>query len=184
MHTDARNLDNGTIITGDICIIGAGAAGISAALEFMNSNYHVVLLEGGGFEYDDRIQELYNGKTTGQPYYPMKSSELHYFGGTTGHWGGMCALFDPITFQKRDWINNSGWPISQETLLPYYERASVNVDIDNSDFDLKYWLKQDPGFVPLPFDEEVVRNKIPGQDCKCEKHPFIYLCKCGRYYCQ
>ena len=146
MHTDARKLDNGTIITGDICIIGAGAAGISIALEFMNSNYQVVVLEGGGFEYDDRIQELYNGKTTGQPYYPMKSSELHYFGGTTGHWGGMCALFDPIVFQKRDWINDSGWPITQETLLPYYERASANVDIDNSDFDLKYWLKQDPGF--------------------------------------
>ena len=86
MHTDARNLDNGTIITGDICIIGAGAAGISIALEFMNSNYQVIVLEGGGFEYDDRIQELYNGKTTGQPYYPMKSSELHYFDGTTGHW--------------------------------------------------------------------------------------------------
>jgi choline dehydrogenase-like flavoprotein len=160
MHTDARNLDNGTIITGDICIIGAGAAGISIAMEFINSNYQVVVLEGGGFEYDDRIQELYNGKTTGQPYYPMKSSELHYFGGTTGHWGGMCALFDPITFQKRNWINDSGWPITQETLLPYYKRASVNVDIDNSDFDLKYWLKQDPGFIPLPFDDEVIWSKI------------------------
>jgi len=160
MHTDARNLDNGTIITGDICIIGAGAAGISIALEFMNSNYQVVILEGGGFEYDDRIQELYNGKTTGQPYYPIKSSELHYFGGTTGHWGGMCALFDPIIFQKRDWVTDSGWPITQETLLPYYLRASVNVDIDNNDFDLKYWQKQDPGFVPLPFDDEVVWSKI------------------------
>ena len=94
-------LDNGTIITGDICIIGAGAAGISIAMEFINSNYQVVVLEGGGFEYDDRIQELYNGKTTGQPYYPMKSSELHYFGGTTGHWGGMCALFDPISISEK-----------------------------------------------------------------------------------
>ena len=48
MHTDARSLDSGAIISGDICIIGAGAAGISLALEFLNSNYQVVLLEGGG----------------------------------------------------------------------------------------------------------------------------------------
>jgi choline dehydrogenase-like flavoprotein len=160
MHTDARNLDNGTTLTGDICIIGAGAAGISIALEFMNSNYDVVLLEGGGFEYEDRIQELYDGKTTGQPYYPMKSSELHYFGGTTGHWGGMCAVFDPITFQKRDWVNDSGWPINQDTLLPYYKRAASNVDIDSNNFDLEFWLKQDPDFIPLPLDEQVVWNKI------------------------
>jgi len=65
-----------------------------------------------------------------------------------------------LHFKKRDWINDSGWPINQETLLPYYKRASVNVDIDNSDFDLKYWLKQDPGFIPLPFDDEVIWSKI------------------------
>ncbi len=101
MHTDARNLENGTIITGDICIIGAGAAGISMALEFMNSDYQVVVLEGGGFEYDDRIQELYNGKTTGQPYYPMKSSELHYFGRHNGSLGRHVCTFRSDCISKK-----------------------------------------------------------------------------------
>jgi hypothetical protein len=27
MHVDARHLENGTLIEGDICIVGAGAAG-------------------------------------------------------------------------------------------------------------------------------------------------------------
>ncbi len=67
MHTDARLIENESIIEGDICIIGAGAAGISIALEWVNSPYKVILLEGGGFEYDDKVQELYNGKLTGQP---------------------------------------------------------------------------------------------------------------------
>lgn len=52
MHVDARNIDNGSLIEGDVCIIGAGAAGISMALEWMNTSYKVILLEGGGFEYD------------------------------------------------------------------------------------------------------------------------------------
>ena len=71
MHIDARFLENNSLIEGDICIIGAGAAGLSIALELMNTPYKVILLEGGGFQYDDRIQELYSGKTTGQPYYQL-----------------------------------------------------------------------------------------------------------------
>ena len=160
MHTDARTLENGTLIEGDICIVGAGAAGISIALEFMNSPYKVILLEGGGFEYEERIQKLYDGKTTGQPYYPIRSSELHYFGGTTGHWGGMCSLFDPIAFKKRAWVDKSGWPITQETLLPYYDRAHVNLDLDIYEFDLDYWQKKDPSLLTLPFDKKYVWTKI------------------------
>ena len=56
MHFDARNIDNNTVIEGDICIIGAGAAGISMALEWINSGHKVILLEGGGFEYEDKMQ--------------------------------------------------------------------------------------------------------------------------------
>jgi choline dehydrogenase-like flavoprotein len=160
MHYDARIIENNTLIQGDICIIGAGAAGISIAMEFINTPYKIILLEGGGFEYEERIQELYEGKTTGQPYYPLKSTELHYFGGTTGHWGGMCSLFDPIAFQKRDWVDKSGWPINQETLLPYYKRAHINLDIDVFEFDLNYWQNKEPSLISIPFDKEYVWTKI------------------------
>ncbi|HTB23972.1 MAG TPA: GMC family oxidoreductase [Puia sp.] len=160
MHIDARTLDNETLIEGDICIVGAGAAGISIALEFINSPYKVILLEGGGFEYEERIQELYDGKITGQPYYPIKASELHYFGGTTGHWGGMCSPFDPIAFKKRDWVENSGWPITQDTLLPYYKRAHTVLEIDVYEFELDYWQKKDPSLVAMPFDKEWVWTKL------------------------
>src|SRR4051812_39600326 len=101
MHIDARNIDNGSVIEGDICIVGAGASGISIALEWINTPFKVILLESGGFDYDDRVQDLYSGKTTGQHYYPLKASLLHSFGGTSGHWGGMCSTFDPFIFEKR-----------------------------------------------------------------------------------
>src|SRR3984893_6145884 len=79
MHIDAKELDNDSLIQGDICIIGAGAAGISIALDWINTPYKVILLEGGGFDYDEKVQQLYDGKTTGQHYYPLQSSRLHYF---------------------------------------------------------------------------------------------------------
>ena len=58
MHKDARVLPNNSLIEGDICIIGSGAAGLSMAMDWMNTPYKVILLEGGGFEYDEKIQDL------------------------------------------------------------------------------------------------------------------------------
>jgi choline dehydrogenase-like flavoprotein len=160
MHIDARLIDDQSIIEGDICIIGAGAAGITMALEWVNTPYKVILLEGGGFEYDDKVQELYNGKLTGQPYYPMKASRLHYFGGSTGHWGGMCSTFDEIDFVKRDWVANSGWPIKLADIASFYPRAHPVLDLGPYEWDVKYWQKQNPAFKSLPLDENVIWNKM------------------------
>jgi choline dehydrogenase-like flavoprotein len=160
MHIDARQLDDNSVIEGDVCIIGAGAAGISIALEWMNTSFKVILLEGGGFEYDDKVQELYRGKTTGQRYYPLKSSRLHYFGGTTGHWGGGCSVFDPISFQKRDWVDYSGWPFTDKDLVPFYKRAHVNLDLGIYEFNLNYWQKKNPELIPLLPNEDVFWNKL------------------------
>ena len=160
MHVDARNIDNDSLIEGDICIIGAGAAGISMALEWMNTPYKIIFLEGGGFEYDDRVQQLYAGKTTGQHYFPLVSCRLHYFGGTTGHWAGWCSTFDTIDFEKRDWIPHSGWPIKREDLDPFYARAQKNVDLGPYNYSVEYWQKQDPSMIAMPLDKNVVWNKM------------------------
>ena len=108
MHIDTHFLEPNSEIEGDICIIGAGAAGISLALELEKSSAKVILLESGGFEYDEQIQSLYQGTLSGQNYYPLMSSRLHYFGGTTMHWGGMCSPLDDIDFEKRNWVDRSG----------------------------------------------------------------------------
>jgi choline dehydrogenase-like flavoprotein len=160
MHTDARELPANTVIEGDVCVIGAGAAGISIAMDWIGTPHKVILLEGGGFDYDDRVQELYAGKTTGQHYYPLKSARLHYFGGTTGHWAGFCSPFDEIDFEKRDWIPHSGWPIVRKDLDPYYMRAQKNLELGPYEYDWKYWQKNDPELKPMMKDESVVWNKL------------------------
>ena len=160
MHIDARELENNTIIEGDICIVGAGAAGISIALEWIDTSYKIILLEGGGFGYEDKIQDLYKGTTTGQKYFPLKSTRLHYFGGTTGHWGGYCTEFDAIDFKKRDWVPHSGWPISKNDLDPFYKRSKDILDLHATDYSLEYWQKQDSSRVHLPIDKNVVYSKM------------------------
>jgi len=160
MHIDARNIDNNSVIEGDICIIGSGAAGISMAMDWINTPYRVILLEGGGFEYDPAIQELYDGRTTGQKYYPLKGCRLHYFGGTTGHWAGYCSPFEEIDFKKRDWVPLSGWPITRADLDPYYAKAHPIVELGPYDYSVPFWQKQFPGYKPLPINSDVMWNKM------------------------
>src|ERR1700742_376403 len=160
MHIDAKTLPDHTLIEGDICIIGAGAAGISMALEWIGTPYKVILLEGGGFEYESQMQNLYKGKTTGQRYYPLESARLHYFGGTTGHWAGFCSPLDPIDFKMRDWVPHSGWPIKREDLDPFYIRANQNLDLGPYEYNEEYWRSKDPSLDSIPFDKQVVFNKM------------------------
>ena len=161
MHTDARTLEDGALIEGDLCIVGAGAAGISMAMEWIGTPYTVILLEGGGFNYEPQMQALYAGKSIGDPYQaPLEVARLHYFGGTTGHWAGWCAPMDPINFQKRDWVPHIGWPFQKEHLDPFYERAQAYVELgpyvyDAADYEAKYPPQQ-----RLPFDEEKIWTKM------------------------
>lgn len=160
MHTDAREIPDHSTIEGDVCIVGAGAAGISIALDWINTPYKVILLESGGFDYDDRVQDLYKGKSTGQKYYPLKSSRLSYFGGTTGHWAGMCSPFDNIDFVQREWVPDSGWPITRQDLDPFYERAQEKLQLGPYRYDLAYWQKEVPNMTPFPLDPKVVWHKM------------------------
>jgi len=160
MHIDARTLEDGSLVEGDICIVGAGASGISMAMDWIGGPYKVILLEGGGFEYDDKNQDLFAGKNIGQNYYPLRSSRLHYFGGTTGHWGGYCSTFDEIDFQKRDWVEHSGWPIKRSDLDPFYMRAHKIVELGSYNYSLPYWQYEQPYMKTLLPNEDVVWNKM------------------------
>jgi choline dehydrogenase-like flavoprotein len=160
MHTDARTLDNDTTLKGDLCIIGAGAAGISMALEWAGTSRDVILLEGGGFEVERQMQDLYDGDIVGQPYFPLDAARLHAFGGTTGHWAGFCAPLDPIDFKKRDWVPHSGWPFGREELAPFYDRAHDLVELGPKEWDAAYWARQQENAKELPLREEAVWTKM------------------------
>jgi len=160
VHIDARTLENGSVIEGDLCIVGAGAAGISMAMEWSGASQRVLLLEAGGFDYDARMQELYRGEIVGLPYFPLQAARLHYFGGTTGHWAGFCSPYDPIDFEPREWVPHSGWPIKRADLDPYYARAQRILELGPYEYDVAQWQRRDPGLVPFPLDPAVVFTKM------------------------
>ncbi|MEZ4703325.1 MAG: GMC family oxidoreductase [Rhodothermales bacterium] len=160
MLTDARTLENGTLIEGDLCIVGAGAAGISMALEWAGRAERVLLLEGGGFSYDPALQDLYRGDITGEPYLPIEAVRLHYFGGTTGHWAGFCAPIDPLDFEPRDWVPYSGWPIRRADLDAFYTRAQTYLQLGPFDYEAAHYESDAEGSRRLPFDPGQIWSKM------------------------
>lgn len=124
MITDLHVLEAGPDVEADLCILGAGAAGITLAREFIGTPLRIVLCEGGGMEAEADTQDLYAGEGKGQPYFPLEACRLRMFGGSTNHWNGACSTLLDIDFEERPWIPYSGWPIRRDDLLPYYRRAS------------------------------------------------------------
>jgi choline dehydrogenase-like flavoprotein len=122
MYIDARRIPAGTTLDADVCIVGAGAAGIALAREFVGGPLRVCLLESGGFRMDRATQRLYVGESVGVPY-DLETTRSRFFGGSTNCWGGFCRPFEPYHFERRDWVPDSGWPLSRDDLEPYYLRG-------------------------------------------------------------
>jgi choline dehydrogenase-like flavoprotein len=125
MIHDADNLPDGQPLNADLCIVGAGAAGISIALQFVGTDINVLLLESGGVGEEPDTQALYAGSVADERMHgPPGSYRQRRFGGTTSIWGGRCMPFDDIDFEARDYVPHSGWPYAREVLMPYYPRAN------------------------------------------------------------
>lgn len=158
MLIDARNIPEGTRVESDICIIGAGAAGITLAREFSDTQYNVCLLESGGLDYDKDTQDLYKGENIGFPYYELDALRLRYFGGTTNHWAGACRPLDEIDFAKRSWVPDSGWPFDKSHLDPFYKRAHSVIQLGPYDYNLDSWVSKEKP--KLPFNENLLTTAM------------------------
>jgi choline dehydrogenase-like flavoprotein len=158
VFVDARSIADGTVLEADLCIIGAGAAGIALTRELIGTPIRVAVLESGDTTFDEATQELYAGPVVGLPYFPLDTARLRYFGGTTNHWGGVCRPFEAEDFEAKDWVPLSGWPIGKADLDPFYERARLVSQVNSGDWDLDDWLERDTDEpLPIPPDRVVTR---------------------------
>ncbi len=148
MLIDFRTAATGTEIEADLCVIGAGAAGITIAREFAGGPIRVCVVESGGFDFDDETQALCQGEAVGtRPPRDLETSRLRYFGGTTNHWAGCCAPLGEIDFSERPWVPMSGWPIARRDLATFYERAQQVCELGPFVYDDSLW--QGLGIEPL-----------------------------------
>lgn len=141
-----------------ICIIGSGIGGATLAIKLAEQGKKVLIIEAGGSRFSRKNQCYENsGREFG-----LRATTAIRLGGTSNLWHGVLAPLDPIDFEKRDWIPNSGWPIKYTELLPYYKEASelYNIKYYNYFFEgnLNDNLKKE--LLDVEFDRKIAKNKL------------------------
>jgi choline dehydrogenase-like flavoprotein len=114
----------GATVTADVCVVGAGPAGIAVALRLAHDRgARVLLLESGGTTFEAGSQDLARAELVGAQYFPLHQTRIRALGGSTWSWGGVCTLLDATAFEARAWVPNGGWPIGSEELRPFLDEA-------------------------------------------------------------
>jgi choline dehydrogenase-like flavoprotein len=153
MLLDINLLSEPARIDADVCIVGAGAAGLTLARELAGLPIRVCLLEGGGLKSDHGAQALMRGESVGRPTRPLEQVRVSGFGGTTNVWAGACRPFDALDFCERDWVPHSGWPITRAQLEPFYRRAHAVCELGSYSYAVEDWARW--GEQPLKTGPEV-----------------------------
>ncbi|HEY6609410.1 MAG TPA: GMC oxidoreductase [Candidatus Limnocylindria bacterium] len=159
MMIDARSLADGESITADLCIVGAGAAGIALAMALADAPFRTVILESGDLALEADTQRLNEGTNSGLDYFPLVGTRLRYFGGTTNHWGGTCRPFDEADLAGTDGVPDTTWPITLDDIAPYYDEAGRIAQLESSDWDVDSWADQSR-FGPLPLDPDAIETRV------------------------
>jgi choline dehydrogenase-like flavoprotein len=146
-RSSARDVDT------DVCIVGAGPAGITLARELDRAGRRVCLVESGGPDVDRRVQRQSRGTVTGYPLQRLHDSRVRAVGGTLRHprlgdEGWAVRPLDAIDFAARADLPESGWPLTWEQVQPHYARAQAAAGLDTYDYRAASWV--DPGRAPLP----------------------------------
>ena len=129
---DAREPGLPAILQTDVCIVGAGAAGITLATSLMGSKHDICLLESGGIAPDPETQALYELVNTGYSPRPDYMARARYWGGSCNLWAGRSMRLMPLDFEPREWVPHSGWPLSYTEVEKFYPAAERVLGLPDS----------------------------------------------------
>jgi choline dehydrogenase-like flavoprotein len=156
MEVDAPTLGTATL-DADVCIVGAGPAGLTLACELAARRWRIIVLESGGRGPDPVAQTLCEGTTSGDPYAGLVVTRHRQAGGTAQIWntavdntmGAKYVPLDALDFEARPWWPLSGWPFDRAHLDPYYARAQTVCGLGRGAYQGEDWERTDRPRLPL-----------------------------------
>jgi choline dehydrogenase-like flavoprotein len=138
-------------------VVGAGAAGLALALSLEDAGLPVVLVESGGDPRDqhatDAMSVLNVGAVAGHPYAGLTEGRARVLGGATQLWHGQCTRLHDTDVAIRDWVPNSGWPVSLAELEPWYDQAERWFGLSGRGYDGRRW-EEHRSVSPIPWSAD------------------------------
>ena len=165
MIIDVNSHDKSMALQTDVCILGAGVAGIVLARELLPHFNKITLIESGDTNYSAETQSLYSPEIQPSLYPDPTISRLRMLGGSSNHWENGTEPLDPIDFEKREWIDNSGWPIKHSDVASYYDKAATYCGVGDDGYKVSDWTKRlnkkDLFADSTLVESSIVKNGIP-----------------------
>ena len=141
MELDGRSLGRRVLET-DVCVIGAGPAGLAFAQAFVGGQTDVLLLESGGVASEPSAQELNEGRTVGDPYVGLRSTRHRQIGGSANTWhpifydrpGAKYTPLEPSDVEAPSDDTSGDWPLRWSELERWYEHAQAVCGLGRFDY--------------------------------------------------
>ncbi len=113
--------------------------------ELTGSGIQILLIERGDVS-DQAAADLTTDLDFESPHFVFLKHLVHnQFGGMSAIWNNRLPdgvtpaarylPFDPLDFETRSWVPDSGWPITFDQMRPYYDRSRKLCGMDPFDFD-------------------------------------------------
>ncbi|MEQ8968674.1 MAG: GMC family oxidoreductase [Azospirillaceae bacterium] len=135
MIADFDKTDGFETVETDLCIVGAGIAGLTLAHALADSGMDILILEGGGEADEARSQDLYRIDTPGVPHDGAANGRFRVLGGSSTRWGGQLLPMQPLDFAARGWVPGSGWPIPYDAVSRHFAEAHRIMHVPDPRFD-------------------------------------------------
>ena len=124
----------GEPVRSQVCVVGAGIAGLALARKLALAGVDVVVLEAGGESIEDGGQRLFaEAELRGQPHVGTIEGRFRVFGGTSLRWGGQ------VLSMSGD--GAAGWPVGAEELGPFVAEAEGLLEVGTLPFEAEEFFR-------------------------------------------
>ncbi len=118
-------------------IIGSGPVGLAVATGLRRRGVAATVIEGGPALATAEC-DLNDGDIAGLPF-AGTITRGRGLGGGTSQWAGQCLRFHAADFERREWVDDSGWPIGYDDLVQFYAEAEQYFDVTADGYFGRVW---------------------------------------------
>jgi choline dehydrogenase-like flavoprotein len=114
-------------VRSQVCVVGAGIAGLVLARKLALAGVDVVVLEAGGHSIEADGQRLFAAaELKGQAHVGTTEGRFRVFGGTSLRWGGQVLAMGE---------DSAAWPVGTEELRPFVAEAEGLLEVGTLPFE-------------------------------------------------